>query len=604
MIDGDCALAHPPSRRGVRAVAGAALVSGLLGLPARVADASPPPVTFAGATELPVGTSPQSVALGDLNGDGALDVVVANRGWIAFGPGVIGSASVLLGDGNGGFGTLTDYALGNEVRNISLGDLDGDTFLDLIATASGGIGKVWVRLGDGAGGFGPQSETIAGSNLGSGSLAVADLNGDTFPDVAVADSESVNVLLGDGTGEFSGNPVWPVLENWDGTLPNAVVAAHLNGDAFLDLASANLEGTVSVLLGSGDGTFLPAIVLPAGTSPRSLITADLDDDGSADLISSSWTGGLSVRLGNGDGTFQASTDVSTGLGAQSVTAADIDGDTVLDLAAVSFDTDAVSVLVGDGAGAFAPPVDFPTGWGPNAVAAGDLDGDGLSDLVVANAANDVPIPELGDPDPGPGSVSVLRNTTGLPPAAPTIGVASAGPGQATVSWTPPAPNGGAPVTGYVVTPYIGYFPLASTTFASLATTQTVTGLTNGTAYRFRLRALNANGPGGYSKATNPVVPAIVVPGPPTIGAAVGGDGVATVSWTAPASTGGSPITAYVITPYIGYFPLASQTFSATSTSRLVTGLANGTTYRFRVRAVNAVGMGGYSKVTNPVTPTS
>jgi hypothetical protein len=77
-----------------------------------------------------------------------------------------------------------------------------------------------------------------------------------------------------------------------------------------------------------------------------------------------------------------------------------------------------------------------------------------------------------------------------------------------------------------------------------------------------------------------------------------------VSWTAPSSDGGSPITGYVVTPYIGYFPLPSRTFNSQATTQVITGLTNGRTYRFRVRAINAVGTSGYSKVTNPVTPTA
>jgi hypothetical protein len=581
------------------------LVAGLLGSLAPTAQAVVPPVTFAPHIDLAAETSPQSVALGDLDDDGALDLVVANRGWLDFGPGVIGSVSVSLGDGAGGFGARTDFDLGAEVRSVALGDLNGDAHLDLIATANGsGIGKVWVLLGDGTGGFGPKAQTIAGSTLGEGSLAVSDLNGDAVLDVAVADSESVNVLLGSGSGGFLGDPEWPVLENWDGTLPSSVVAGDLNGDAFVDLASANYEGTVSVLLGNGDGTFQPATVLPAGPSPRSLVATDLNGDASTDLAASDWEGGVSVLLGNGDGTFEPRADFATGPGARSLAVADLDGDTRLDLATGNFDADSVSVLVGDGTGAFAAPVEFATGSGPNAIAAGDLDDDDLPELVVANAMSDVPVPDLGDPNPGPGTVSVLSNTTGLRPGAPTISGASAGPGQATVSWSPPAADGRAPVTGYVVTPYVGFFPLPPTTFASLATTQTVVGLTNGTTYRFRVQAINVNGPGSYSTVTNPVSPAVVAPGPPTVGAAVAGDGDATVSWSPPVFDGGSAVTGYVVTPYIGYFALAPQTFSSTATTQVVTGLVNGTTYRFRVRAVNAVGVSGYSTVTIPVTPSS
>ena len=100
------------------------------------------------------------------------------------------------------------------------------------------------------------------------------------------------------------------------------------------------------------------------------------------------------------------------------------------------------------------------------------------------------------------------------------------------------------------------------------------------------------------------VPAPAVPGAPTIGAAVAGDGQATVSWTAPASDGGAAITGYVVTPYVGYSPLEPRWFGPGATTRTIAGLADGTSYRFRVQAVNAVGAGDYSKATNPVTPAS
>lgn len=76
-----------------------------------------------------------------------------------------------------------------------------------------------------------------------------------------------------------------------------------------------------------------------------------------------------------------------------------------------------------------------------------------------------------------------------------------------------------------------------------------------------------------------------------------------MSWTAPAADGGSPIVGYVVTPYVGYLPLAPVTFASTATTQVATGLTNGTTYRFRVQAINSVGIGAHSTVSNPVTPT-
>jgi predicted phage tail protein len=192
----------------------------------------------------------------------------------------------------------------------------------------------------------------------------------------------------------------------------------------------------------------------------------------------------------------------------------------------------------------------------------------------------------------PGPPTIIRNAT-------------AANQKATVSWLAPASDGGSPITGYVVTPYVGYYPLPSTSFSSTATTQTVTGLTNGTTYRFRVQAVNVAGTSGYSTVTNPVTPAPTVPGAPTIVLnATAGNAEATISWITPNDDGGSPITGYVVTPYVGYIEHPSTTFDASSTTRTVTGLINGKTYRFRVRAINAIGTGGYSKVTNPVTPSA
>jgi hypothetical protein len=208
--------------------------------------------------------------------------------------------------------------------------------------------------------------------------------------------------------------------------------------------------------------------------------------------------------------------------------------------------------------------------------------------------------------PGAGNSSVGRITTGVtPPDAPVMSKTATGGNQkATVSWTAPR-DGGAPITGYVVTPYVGYYPLPSTTFNTTATTQTITGLTNGTSYRFKVAAINANGTGPMSTVSNPVTPAPTAPDPPTIVRnATSGDRSATVNWVAPASNGGSPITGYVVTPFDGYYPLPSRTFNDTATTQTITGLANGTTYRFKVAAVNAIGTGPTSTISNPVTPTA
>lgn len=176
------------------------------------------------------------------------------------------------------------------------------------------------------------------------------------------------------------------------------------------------------------------------------------------------------------------------------------------------------------------------------------------------------------------------------PGAPTIGTATAGNGQATITFTPPASNGGSAITSYTVTSNPGGFTATGT-----ASPITVGGLTNGTVYTFTVRATNAIGTGAASAASNSVTPA-TVPGAPTIGAAAPGNGQATVAFTPPASNGGSPITGYTVTSNPG-----GVTASGAASPITVSGLTNGTAYTFTVTATNALGTGPASAASNSVT---
>ena len=191
------------------------------------------------------------------------------------------------------------------------------------------------------------------------------------------------------------------------------------------------------------------------------------------------------------------------------------------------------------------------------------------------------------------------------PAAPTGVSAAASNGQATVSWTAPA-NGGAPIASYTITPYAGTTALTPTTIVGSppATTTTMTGLTNGTAYTFTVSATNSVGTGPASAPSNSVTPTPPTPpGPPTAVTVIGGNGQATVSWTAPGD-GGSPITAYTVTPYVGATAQAPTTITGTppATTLTVTGLSNGTAYTFTVTAANTLGSGAASSPSNSITP--
>jgi hypothetical protein len=137
--------------------------------------------------------------------------------------------------------------------------------------------------------------------------------------------------------------------------------------------------------------------------------------------------------------------------------------------------------------------------------------------------------------------------------------------------------------------------------AAGATSLAVTGLTNGTSYTLQVRALNVAGASAYSAMSNAVVPK-AVPGAPTIGTATAGNATATVYWAAPASTGGSPITSYTIRVYRLGAVVSTKTAASTARSLVLTGLGNGSSYSFTVAAVNAIGTGPFSAMSNSVIP--
>ncbi|WP_168879747.1 putative Ig domain-containing protein [Rhizobium sp. P28RR-XV] len=177
------------------------------------------------------------------------------------------------------------------------------------------------------------------------------------------------------------------------------------------------------------------------------------------------------------------------------------------------------------------------------------------------------------------------------PGAPTIGMATAGNGQAAVAFTPPASNGGAEITGYTVTSSPGGF-----TANGSSSPITVMGLTNGMSYTFTVTATNSVGTGSASAASSSVIPA-TVPEAPTIGSATAGNGQALVAFSAPSSNGGAAITSYTVTSSPGGF---SGTGSASPI--VVAGLANGTSYTFTVAAANSIGTGSPSAASNSITP--
>jgi hypothetical protein len=177
------------------------------------------------------------------------------------------------------------------------------------------------------------------------------------------------------------------------------------------------------------------------------------------------------------------------------------------------------------------------------------------------------------------------------PGVPANVAATAGNGQATVTFTPPADNGGSTITGYEVTSNPG-----NITVTAAGTNIVVPGLSNGIAYTFTVKAVNAAGSSAASAPSNETTP-MTVPGVPVNVAATAGNGQATVTFTPPADNGGSTVTGYEVTANPG-----NITVTAAGTSIVVPGLSNGIAYTFTVKAVNAAGSSVASAPSNEITP--
>ncbi|MGY1706995.1 fibronectin type III domain-containing protein [Geodermatophilus sp. SYSU D00697] len=201
------------------------------------------------------------------------------------------------------------------------------------------------------------------------------------------------------------------------------------------------------------------------------------------------------------------------------------------------------------------------------------------------------------------SQAVTPKASATAPGAPTIGRVEPGNGSVRVHWTAPSSDGGSPVTGYEVRTFRNGTPFSTSTAPATATSTLVTGLSNGTAYTFRVAARNAVGVGAGSATSPSVVPQApaTVPGRPVLGAPVAGRSSATVRWTAPAANG-SPITSYVVRAYRGTVWVRTVTVAATARATTLTGLTNGSAHRFTVTAVNGVGTGPTSALSAAVTP--
>ncbi len=353
--------------------------------------------TFQPPVSYDVGSSPSAVVAGEFTDSGHIDLAVANE--------YTETVSVLLGNGDGTFQPAMNYALSIAPMALAAADFTGDGKLDLVVAGSSEDynptgGYVEILMGNGDGTFQPPVEYAAGdapvalvadqfSGNGKLDLAVVD-EGDE--QIGGADPGGVSILMSNGNGTFQ-----PATEYAAGTSPGAIVAGDFTGDGILDLAvadegglvnfsdSTSSPGSVSVLLGNGDGSFRSSATYSVGVYPDAIVPGDFTGDGHLDLaIANNGSSTVSILLGNGDGTFQVSAIDEVALNPSSIAAGDFNGDGNLDLAVASQVEDSVTLLLGRGDGTFLPliPAGNPAGPSPYALVAGDFTGNGRTDLVA------------------------------------------------------------------------------------------------------------------------------------------------------------------------------------------------------------------------------
>jgi hypothetical protein len=352
-----------------------------------------------------------SFALADLNGDRRPDIltttVVPSQGLALY---------TLTGHGDGVFDRGTARVLraasAGDKTIVVAGDLNADGKSDaIVATTTnpagpsgGGAGNLAVFLGNGDDTFGVEHDTAFPS--AASAMAAGDFNNDRMLDVVAGgvvrtDAQSnpvsgaVFLMKGRNDGSFDAPVQVAAARN-----PVSIAAADLNGDRNLDLViadrgapDANAPGSVTVLLGKGNGTFEPAARLGAPAFPEGAVVADVNHDGRPDIVvlSSPGFAGRAIASivyvfpGDGKGNFGPASTTRLDEYADGLQVADLNGDGLADLAVASCCGLANSeVWTGNGDGTFAGPTELPVGISSSNPMLADLNGDGIPDLIVSN----------------------------------------------------------------------------------------------------------------------------------------------------------------------------------------------------------------------------
>ncbi len=334
---------------------------------------------FNATVNVTAGPQPGGAAVGDLDGDGDIDLATGIR----FSDRVV----ILVNDGIGGFtiAQYIDYPQHSEPEDVLAGDLDGDGDLDL-AVILGDLAQIRVAINEGNLVFTHGSITSIGG--GGRDMDMKDMDGDGDLDIAVANrgSNTATVLENNGDATFTTTTLPSAGE------PRSATFGDFDGDLDLDLAVTNNDAFNVRLFRNDAGVFTPWHVLSTAPNQAEGVTAaDLDNDGDIDIATGAEDDNTGVNnavifLNDGGGaSFTGPLAFNTsGVGTSGVVARDLDCDGLLDLALSNQDSNNVSLLKNMGSGSFGPASLLSIGINPEALSFADFDGDGLTDLVTGN----------------------------------------------------------------------------------------------------------------------------------------------------------------------------------------------------------------------------